>query len=531
MSAAALQAIRKLSAVGIALSSEKDERRLMELILLAAMDLTRADAGTLYSHDELEGLAFEILITESLGIHRGGSSSDPVAMPRIPLQDEAGRPNISMIATCAAISGHTIRVDDAYADDGFDFSGTRALDEQMGYRSQSFLAVPMRDHQNEVIGVLQLINARKGSPLEVAPFDDFDQLLVESLASQAAIAVTKKRLLDGQRELFESFIEVLAAAVDAKSPHTGNHCRRVPELTLMIADAAAACEEGPLSRFTMSEEERYELQIAGWLHDCGKVTTPEHVVDKATKLETLFDRVELVYTRIEVLKRDIEIRALRTDGALDEGAVAEIARLDEDARFLRRVNVGGETMSEEDQERVREIAARRWIGPDGTPQPLLTEDEVYNLLVKRGTLTPEERTIINDHIVTTIEMLEALPFPRHLARVPEIAGGHHERMDGRGYPRGLTGDQMPVQARAMAIADIFEALTARDRPYKHPMPLSQALGILARMSETGHIDPDLFDVFVAEKVYLRYAETFLEPDQIDDVDADEIRGHARAKAS
>ena len=285
----------------------------------------------------------------------------------------------------------------------------------------------------------------------------------------------------------------------------------------------------------MSEEDRYELHIAGWLYDCGKVTTPEYVVDKSTKMETIFDRIQVIDTRFEVIKRDAEIRVLRerlaaadgssTDAHLEPELGRTLAALERDREFLRHCNIGGESMAEADKERVREIASARWVNDAGEEVTLLSDEEVYNLTIDRGTLTPEERKVINYHIEATIKMLEALPYPKHLQRVPEFAGGHHERMDGRGYPRGLTREQMSVQARAMGIADIFEALTAGDRPYKNAMKLSVALEILGRMRLDSHIDPDLFDVFIRDKVYLDYAERFLEPKQLDEVDVREIPGY------
>jgi hypothetical protein len=275
----------------------------------------------------------------------------------------------------------------------------------------------------------------------------------------------------------------------------------------------------------MNEKDRYELKIAGLLHDCGKVTTPVHVVDKATKLETLYDRIHLIDTRFEVLKRDVEIEALRKK--LDERTVRERLReLEDDRRFLHACNIGSERMKDEDIARVRRIAKLRWRDVAGHEADFLTEDEVRNLTIRAGTLTEDERKVINNHIVATIKMLEALPWPKHLTKVPEYAGGHHERMDGKGYPKGLTREQMSIQARCMGIADIFEALTAKDRPYKKGKTLSESLEILGRMKLNNHVDPDLFDIFVRRKVYLRYAETFLDPEQIDPVDEAKIPGYA-----
>jgi HD superfamily phosphodiesterase len=307
---------------------------------------------------------------------------------------------------------------------------------------------------------------------------------------------------------------------------------------MMLAQAAHESTEGPLKDFVMTEKDRYELKIAGLLHDCGKVTTPVHVVDKATKLETIFDRIHLVDTRFEVLKRDAEIEMLRGQiEAAQRGDIGEKERLearfrealeelDEDRSFLRSSNVGSEAMSAEDQERVRFIATRRgWRNESGVWSNFLSDDEATNLTIRSGTLTAAERQIINHHIEVTIQMLESLPWPRHLKNVPEYAGGHHERMDGRGYPRGLKREQLSVPARIMGIADIFEALTAGDRPYKKGKTIAEALNILGKFRLNGHIDPDLFDVFVREKVWLKFAQEFLDAEQIDDVDLSRIPGY------
>jgi hypothetical protein len=301
---------------------------------------------------------------------------------------------------------------------------------------------------------------------------------------------------------------------------------------MMLAEAVNRTTEGPLKGFVMTEKDRRELKIAGLLHDCGKITTPVHVVDKSTKLHTLFDRIQLVDTRFEVLKRDAEIamlHKLHDEKGGDAGVVraeyeAKVRQLDEDRGFLRRCNIGSEAMSDDDMLRVRQIAGYRWRDPDGRESAFLSDNEIENLTIRAGTLTAAERQIINHHIVVTIKMLESLPWPKHLKSVPEYAGGHHERMDGKGYPRGLTREQMSVQARVMGIADIFEALTAKDRPYKVGKTLTESLTILGKLKLGGHIDPDLFDVFIREKVYLDYAKQFLAPEQIDEVDLSKIPG-------
>ncbi|MBF0425055.1 MAG: GAF domain-containing protein [Magnetococcales bacterium] len=531
-----LRRINKLNELGIALSSERDTNRLLENILLGAKELTNADAGTIYLATDRRTLKFEIIRTDSLKIAMGGTTGIPINFPELPLYRD-GKPNLAMVAAYCALNDQTVNIPDAYKAEGFDFTGTRAFDNRTGYRSMSFLTVPLKNHENEIIGVLQLINATDPVSGQIIAFSPEDQRLAESLASQAAIAMTNQRLISDLKKLFESFIQSIATAIDEKSPYTGGHCHRVPVLAEMLAEAACGAEVGELRDFNPSDDDMYELRIAAWLHDCGKVVTPTEVVDKATKLETIFDRVKLVDVRFEVLKRDAEIAMLRKKLAvLEQGqsvdhqaADAEfaekIARLESDRDFIRESNVGGEFMSKERKDRVAAIAHYQWQAPDGKTADFLSENEVYNLNIDRGTINKEEREIINNHVVATIKMLEAIPFPKHLARVPEMAGGHHETMIGTGYPKGLKRDQMSVQARIMAIADVFEALTARDRPYKPGKTLSQSLKILGFMKKDQHIDPDLFQVFIDKKVFMRYAEQYLSPEQIDDVDMSQIPGY------
>jgi HD-GYP domain-containing protein (c-di-GMP phosphodiesterase class II) len=518
-----LARVEQLLGIGIALSKERDINKLLETILIAAKDITNADGGTLYRMTDENTLKFEILRNDTLKTAMGGTTGVEIPFYPIHLFDKEGKPIHSMVVAYAVHHDTSVNIADAYSEEGFDFSGTKNFDKRTGYRSKSFLTVPMKNHENEIIGVLQLINAKDPVTGEVAAFSGADQNLVESLASQAAIALTNRLLINHLETLFESFINMINAAIDDKSPYTGGHCERVPELTMMLADAAVNCTVGPFKDFAMSERDRYELKIAGLLHDCGKVTTPVHVVDKATKLQTIFDRIELLDTRFEVAKRDAEIAALRDGG----DPAARLAEIDDDRDFIRHANVGGEAMSDADLERVRTIAKKyRWRDPSGNMADFLSEDELKNLTIRAGTLTHEERQVINRHIEVTIRMLEALPWPKHLVKVPEFAGGHHERMDGKGYPRGLTREQMSVQARCMGIADIFEALTAKDRPYKKGKTLTEALTILGKFKINGHIDPDLFDVFMWEKIYEKYANQFLDPDQIDEVDPAAIPGYA-----
>ncbi len=527
-----LENIKQLTGIGISLSAEKNTDRLLEKILISAQNLTHSDGGTLYLLNAEDKLTFEIMRTRSLGIALGGSTQSAVQLAPISLYDDQGNPNNKTIAAYAALTGEVINIKNAYSASNFNIQGTKDYDKKTGYHSKSFLTLPMKNHENQIIGVLQLINAIDMQTGDVIAFSAESQRLAESLASQAAVALTNHQLISDLRVLLERFIEVIAGAIDEKSPYTGGHCRRVPEIAMLLAKAVHNVDKGEFADLRFSDQELYELKIAALMHDCGKITTPIHVVDKATKLETIYDRIKLIETRFALLKRDAEIVFLQENMSSNDDQQKvlrlnyekHLHALDEELEFLRTANIGSEFMSEEKQLHVKEIAKRRYRDINGEWQPLLTVEETYNLTIAKGTLTKEERHTINYHMQSTINMLEKLPFPKQLKNVPEIAGGHHERMDGKGYPLGLTKDQMSVQARIMGIADIFEALTAADRPYKKAMPVSQALNILGKMKLDSHIDPDLFDVFLHEKVYEDYARNFLSYEQIDDFDTENLPG-------
>lgn len=537
-----LERLEELNEIGVSLSRERDITCLLERILSAAKRITGADGGTLYRVSE-DGawLHFAIVHNTSLGLRFGGVGQKDAPFNPIPLRPSPGVVPATYVAAHCALTHETVNLVDVYADTAFDFTGAREFDRAHAYRSQSFLAVPLVDHDDEVIGVLQLVNALDGHSGAPVPFSPASQRLAESLASQAVIALSNRLLITQQQTLFESLIGLINSAIDDKSPYTGAHCQRVPALTMMLADAVAAKADGPFADFGLNDDERYELHIASLLHDCGKITTPVHVIDKATKLQTIFDRIDLVDARFEVLRRDAEIAALRAALATEDGqqraqaaapGASVLRALDADQEFLRAANIGMEKMPEDAQQRVRDIAARwHWTPAGGAPRSVLTEDELENLCIRSGTLTSDERQIINRHIDVTIQMLESLPWMKSLRRVPEYAGGHHERMDGRGYPRGLTREDMSVPARMIGIADIFEALTADDRPYKSGKLLSEALRILDRMSDNGHVDPDLFDIFIESGIWQKYAEGFLPPLQRDAVDVTALAGYQRRRTS
>ena len=519
--------IHRLNEIGMALSTESDSNKLFEMILEEARNITNADGRTLYSKDKEGNLKFEILRNDTMNTIMGGSSNKEIPFDPVKLWVDDSTPNQSNVSAYVALTGETVNIKDAYQEAGFDFSGTKSYDEKTGYHSKSFLTVPLKNHENEIIGVMQLINARDEDN-EVVPFDKDMQEQIESLASQGAVALTNKKLVGELKTLFEAFIQLIATAIDKKSEYTGGHCSRVPVITMMLADAVAKTTSGKYKDFSMTEEERYELYIAAWLHDCGKVATPPHVVDKGTKLETIFDRIELVKTRMEILKRDVEIDFLKRqlNGSLpefDEKYTKAIKEIDENIKFIESCNIGGEFMKSELQDKIVAISKQK-LFLNNKEMNILTDNEVRNLNITKGTLLPEERDIINDHISITIDMLEELPYPKNLKNIPEFAGGHHEKMDGTGYPKGLKADQMSPQAKIMAIADIYEALTAADRPYKEGKKLSQAMRIMGFMKNDYHIDEDLFEIFVNSGVYKKYAEDHVASNQIDQIDEKAVLG-------
>jgi len=510
--------------IGTILSTEKDAEKLYEIILKAAMDLTQSDAGTLYRLLNDKQLSFDIIHTRSKGVHLGGKSGQSITLAPIELFRPDGTPDHSRIVCHAVHSRQTLQVDDVYADTRFDFSGTRAFDKQNDYHSKSVLAVPLLTPDGEIIGVLQLLNPLDKNGV-IRVFTAEEQATVRSLASQMAVALANRILIDAQAALFDSMIQLINSAIDDKSPYTGGHCSRVPQLTMMIADAVNRCRVGPLASFEMMEADRAELRIAGLLHDCGKISTPVHVVDKATKLEAIHDRIALVELRFELVVKELEIALLKGE-LTNEQAQKQRQQALEDFEFLKKSNTGSESMRDEHVQRIAQIAQQyAWVDARGEVQAAVTPNEASNLSIRYGTLNDEEREIINHHITLTINLLEQLPWPKYLRNVPEYAGGHHERMDGKGYPKGLTRDQMSVQARCMGIADIFEALTASDRPYKKAKSLSESLKIMGSMKLGHHIDPDLFDIFIWEKVYQQYAHAYLDAGQIDEVDVTQIPGY------
>jgi HD-GYP domain-containing protein (c-di-GMP phosphodiesterase class II) len=545
------ETIRRFLEINAAVAGERNFGRLLPMLLRETLSSAEADFGVLYLADG------DALVPMAV-LDRAGAETD-VSLPRVP--NDAAGPLLGAALREGASRAGPLGAADIEATG----LGRFAADPREA------VAVPLRNRQAHTVGAMLILRREPVGEAQVS--------FLAALAASTASSLETRELIKAQKALFEAFIQLIAGAIDAKSPYTGGHCARVPELTKMLAQAACAQPTGPFRDFDLSEEEWEAVHLAAWLHDCGKVTTPDFVVDKATKLETIYDRIHEVRMRFEVLKRDAEIAALKAilggaDEAQTRAALArELAAIDDDFAFVASCNEGGEFMAPERVARLKAIATRTWartlddrvgisrdelerkaaspalalpaieqvlsdkpehqlprrpedrIAEDNpwgfrmkVPELLYDRGEVHNLSVQRGTLSEEERYKINEHIVQTLIMLSALPYPKHLRQVPEIAGGHHEKMDGTGYPRRLRRDQMSPVARMMAIADIFEALTAADRPYKPGKKLSEAVRIMHAMKKDGHVDPQLFDLFLTSGVYLDYARRFMRPDQVDAVD-------------
>jgi HD-GYP domain-containing protein (c-di-GMP phosphodiesterase class II) len=584
--------IQQFLSISKALSGEKNFHKLLEMILREAKGVANADAGAISLRSENDShLELAVLQNDRTGVHLGGTSNVAAPFEPTPLQCDVD-PKAKPSALChTLLTGNIVQVDNMVADHRFDYSELRTWFEQDGYRCRALLIVPLVTQKGEFIGTLQLVNPRKSTG-EVAVFSSEIVSYIEALSSDAAVALDNRRLLKAQRDLIDSIIHLLAGAIDAKSPYTGGHCQRVPVIARMLAEAAEQSKEDSFRDFKLSEEEWYELHLASWLHDCGKVTTPEYVVDKATKLETIYNRIHEIRMRFEVLWRDAEIDYYKALAA-DKGDTADLRRrrderlasIRDDFAFVAQCNLGGEFMSDDKVERLRRIAAQTWLRhlddriglsqeergrkdrepeknlpvaeplladktehlvtrTDGgqpfgdnsygftmaVPEHLYNFGEIYNLTIPKGTLTPEERFKINDHIVQTIKMLKSLPLPRDLQRVPDWAGNHHEAFCGHGYPRGLAGSDLSIPERIMAVADVFEALTAADRPYKAPRTLSENIRIMSGMCRQGHLCPDIFGLLLTSTVYRRYAEEYLDPAQIDEVDVDAVLAATTAPA-
>lgn len=520
--------IKQYAKIGIALSAEKNINKLFEMIVKEAISLSSADAGTLYILDKkLNLLRFEILQNNKMNTHLGGTNDSKIAIPPVPLYVD-GEPNYANVSSYVALTGKSVNIPDVYNASSFDFTGPKKYDETTGYLSKSMLVIPMKNHEDKIIGVLQLLNAQKPDTDIIIPFSADYEDLIASLASQAAIALNNAQLIQQLELLFDSFIRSIATAIDEKSPYTGGHIKRVVDITTMIATQINRSDNGPFKDVFFNDEEMEELKISAWMHDVGKITTPEFIVDKKSKLETVFDRIDHIETRFKLIKETINNHYLNkkiellekgspppeTLSRLDHDKEQSLSLLADELNFLKGCNNTGEFMNDAMLEKLKQIAAKTYCA-DGKESAYLSPDEVANLSIRKGTLTTTERQKIENHASMTLNITNQLPFPDHLANVPQYASAHHERLDGSGYPLGLYAKDLPLQARIIGIADIFEALTAHDRPYKSAMKLSEALKILGFMQKDNHIDSDILDLFISSGIVKNYAETELSSEQQD----------------
>ncbi len=513
--------LQKLIDIGISLSKEKNIDVLLEKILTEAREISNSDGGTLYLvSDDEKRLYFSIMQNASMNIFLGGSSN-PVPDSIYPVKlynPETGKENLNNISAACVLQGRTILIEDVYTNTEFDLSGPKGFDKKYNYHSKCFLNVPLKNHKGLVIGVLQLLNPMDND--KIISYNEDLIKLVESLASQASIALTNQLLIEEQKKLFKSFIQLVSEALEKKDKATGGHCTRVPNITMMIAEAINADKQGSYKKFRFNDEEMEELYVAGWLHDFGKVATPEYVMNKSTKLEGLYDKIDHIKIRFEVLKRDIKIKYYdlmhEKNKDLKDEMNKKIAKVDQDCKFLEECNVGGEFFTDELKQRVEKISEYKIYFNDSYMN-ILTEEEVDFLTLKRGTLSNSEMQVMQGHVSLTYELLDKLPYPKHLSKVPFYAGCHHEKINGKGYPNGYKGDQLPLQARIIALADVFEGLTAPDRPYKEGYKLSKAMNILKGMTLDNEIDKNIFNLFIQDKLYLKYAKEYINPSQIDKI--------------
>ncbi len=507
--------ISQMASIGTALSSEKNIDSLLEKIITHAKQLTSADAGTLYLYNPVaKQLDFKVIQNDTLHIHMGGTS-EPIGWQPLELYNKAGELNQNMVAVvCALKKDITINIPDIRVSTLYDFKGTIDFDQRTGYRTVSTLVVPLKDHEDNLIGVFQLIN-KMDCDGSIIPFDALDEELAMSLASQAAVAINKQQLINDLELLLESFLNTINVAIEEKSPYTAGHINRMVQLSLALAHGINEDKE-TFGHIHYTENQLTEIKFAGLMHDIGKITTPEHIIDKSTKLETIYDRIKTVKLKFELLKRDARIAFLEQTISIDDYNNT-LAALDEEYAFLSAANKGAEFFSDKNVTRIRTIA-KRFISIDNSHEAILNDDEVTNLCVQKGTLTNEQRDIINNHAVMSLRMLNQLPFPQKFARVAEIACGHHEKINGQGYPLGLKGDELSFEARILAIADIFEALSASDRPYKKAKKLSEVMKILYFMAKDNEIDRDILRFFYESGLYLEYAHEVLPHENIDSIE-------------
>ncbi len=504
---------RKLFELSIALLSEKNLYVLLEKIVTVARDFTGADAGSLYlKNNDKDRLEFKIVQTGSLNIYIGAHDSETDWRP-IQLHLADGSENFRNVSAVAATTGEIILIDDCYNTSNYDFLGTREFDARNHYRTQSMIVIPLKDFDGEVIGVLQLINKINPKTRKLSIFGKFDRESSVALASQATAAIINTRLFQELERFLEKFIQSIGEAIDTKSPYTGNHVKKVGYLVKLILEAINE-EHILFSGVFYTKDKMHLMEIASWLHDIGKIAVPDHIMDKATKLQLLFDKIELIAERFEIIKRDLKIELLEHKISRDFYEF-ELSQLESDLHFLREINSGEDFMTPAKIERVLNISKIKYKLND-LEVSLLREDDIKNLSIVRGTLTEEERIIIMNHAKMTTKILKNIPFPKKFVEAKHIASNHHEKLNGKGYPQGLSDSKLNLDDRILAIADVFEALSSADRPYKKPKKLSEIFKILSFMVKDGELDGDIIRFIYKSKIYLKYAEKKMLPEQIDE---------------
>ncbi|MCD4817365.1 MAG: GAF domain-containing protein [Candidatus Cloacimonetes bacterium] len=513
--------INRLAKIGIALSAEKNINNFFKLILNEAINFTNSDAGTIYwVSDDKKFLEFQFVCT--LSKNQNLENADVAKWPNIPLYDENDK---KLMKTFVSYVTHTAKpksIDNVYSQDIF--SDTKKYDSANDYRSVSMAAIPLKNHEDDVLGIIQLINAMDDDG-NIIPFSQDSITVFSSLASQAAIAMTNKTLVDGLENLLKQFMKSIAYALDKKSKDTGSHIERVAILTEMLANKIQI-DNKKYKDFHFSQNELQEISIAGWMHDIGKITTPVYIMHKAKKLETIYDRIGLVKLRFELVESVIEKDNIlyEYNGKKDEIEKANkiLKKLKKYSEFIKQTNSGSEFMTDEDIELLDAIYNFEYTSNEKTYR-LITEDEKKNLSIHTGTLLPEEFEKMREHALVSHEMLTQLTFPKKFKNVTLYASGHHEKLNGTGYPFGICDKDLPLQSRMLAITDFFEALTATDRPYKKGKTLSESLQIMAISAKDNEIDKDLLNLFIDSGLYLEYAEKFLKKEQINDFDINKVK--------
>ncbi len=524
-----LEHIKQLTQIGEALSSENDINKILDLILQEALEYTNSDGATIYTvSSDNRSLEYKLVYNRSMNLHIGGSHGE-LNWPVVQLFDENGN---KILKNMVSYVFHTKKIqnfDDVYKQSMFDAEKTREIDRTNSYRSKSMVAIPLKNHEGEILGVIQLINAMDKEN-NIISFSPEHVVMLNSLASQAAISLSNKRLIEDLEKLIRQVIRAIAVAIDKKSKYTGGHIAKVATLTEMISHAINKADYGYYKDLKFSANEITEISIAGWMHDVGKISTPEFIMDKATKLEKLIDGIEVVRLRGQLLKQVIlkESHKPGVDNEFRDKTKKLLERINDYLSFIEVANIGGEFLSDEAIDKLKEIHQFKYHS-DGEEYFIINDSELKNLSIRKGTFTPEEREIMNNHAQVSWDILSELTFPKKYENVAIYAASHHEKLNGKGYPKHLNEEQLPVQSRILAVADMFEALTASDRPYKKGKLLTETFRILGYAVRAKEIDKNIVEFLLDSDTYVEYAKKFMIDDngdfnhQIDTIEKEELR--------